>query len=69
MFEAKSSFISEKRELSNSINKKYSYQKDPPKPKARRSIQLKCGQSNCYKEEINNEIISAENKIKKLVLF
>jgi len=44
----------------------YNYQKDPPKPKARRSIQLKCGQSNCYKEEINNEIISAENKIENI---
>ena len=58
MFEAKSLLISEKREMSKSINNNCN--KEPPKPKARKSIKLKREQSDCYNEEISSEKIETE---------
>ena len=58
MFEAKSLLISEKREMSKSINN--NCKKEPPKPKARKSIKLKREQSDYYNEEISSEKIETE---------
>jgi len=58
MFEAKSFLISEKREMSKSVNN--NYKKEPPKPKARKRVKLKRDQSDCYNEESSNEKIETE---------
>ena len=58
MFEAKSFLISEKREMSKSVNN--NYKKEPPKPKARKRVKLKRDQSDCYNEGSSNEKIETE---------